>query len=473
MKAAIFPVILCGGAGTRLWPMSRRLLPKQFLKLGSARSLLQDTGLRLADVSNLGESLVVCNEETRFLVAEQLEEVMPAAIQLLLEPVARNTAPAIAAAALAALEKDAEALLFVLPSDHLISELDTFLSAASRAISLAHQGWLVTFGIPARSPDTGFGYIERGDALSEAESFAVRRFVEKPGFETALRYCRDGSYAWNSGMFVFQARQFIQELGDHRPDILSAVRLSWKGRSHDGLFTRLEPAAFSSCPADSVDYAVMERTRRAAVISADFGWSDVGSWNALWDVRPKDAAGNVLEGDVSVHDVQNSYIRAESRLVAVSGLQDVIVVETSDAILITRRDQAQVVKDIVSRLETAGRTEHVSHRRVYRPWGYYESVDSGPCFQVKRLMVKAGQSISLQLHHQRAEHWVVVSGIARITRADEVFDLSPNQSTFIPVGTKHRLENPGAQPLLVVEVQSGSYLGEDDIVRFEDKYSRT
>ena len=453
--------------------MSRRSLPKQFLPLTSEHSLLQDTALRLSGGASLSRTIVVCNEENRFLVAEQLHALGDATLQLVLEPVGRNTAPAIAAAALAALEQDPRAVLFVLPSDHVIQDQQAFRAIAARAVRLARVGWLMTFGIPVTYPETGFGYIESGQVLPEQGACRVARFVEKPDATSAAAYLHAGTYSWNSGMFVLGARQYLQELGDQRPDILDAVRASWADRTRDGEFTRMSRSAFASCPAESVDYAVMEHTRRAGVIAADMGWSDVGSWSALWDVSKKNSSGNVLKGDVDVWEIKNSYIRAESRLVSVSGLEDVIVVETSDAVLVTRRDKAQSVKEIVSRLADAGRTEHLSHRRVYRPWGYYETLDSGPGFQVKRLMVKPAQSISLQLHHHRAEHWVVVSGTARITRADETFVLMPNESTYISVGTKHRLENPGLHPLVVVEVQSGEYLGEDDIVRFEDQYSRS
>ena len=471
MSGEVVPIILCGGSGTRLWPMSRKLLPKQFLPLITDRSMLQETALRAAALPGSGRPYIVCSEEHRFLAAEQLREIDIEPVKILLEPVARNTAPALAAAAMAIAETDPAAVMLVLPADHLIGDIAKFGESVTRSAAIAATGALVAFGIVPQGPETGYGYIERGEALGNT-GFRVARFVEKPDAARALGFVESGRYYWNSGMFVMTAGRYLEELEKFRPDILAAVRTAWSERRLDMDFCRLEAKAFGACPADSIDYAVMERTTDAAVVPADMGWSDVGSWAMLWETAGKDAQGNVSRGDVDLHDTRNSYVRAESRLVSVSGVDDVVVVETSDAVMITRRDKAQAVKDVVSRLQDGHRTEHLSHRRVYRPWGYYESIDAGERFQVKRLMVKPGEILSLQLHHRRAEHWVVVSGKARVTRDEDILNLVANQSTYIPVGTKHRLENSGSDPLFVIEVQSGDYLGEDDIVRFEDRYSR-
>ena len=469
MTSDIYPVVLCGGSGTRLWPMSRRLLPKQFLRLASARTMMQETVLRLRDAA---APIMVCNDEHRFLVSEQLRDIDVTPAGLLLEPAARNPAPAVAAAALMAADRNPAAILFVLPSDHVIRDRDEFLAAAGHAVPLAAQGRLVTFGIRPNAPETGYGYIEMGSVVGRGPAREVARFVEKPDGVTAAAYFASARYLWNSGMFVFSARRFLDELHEHRADISDAVREAWTARSEDGSFIRLGKSAFAHCPADSVDCAVMERTRSAAVIETDMGWSDVGSWAALWDIGEKDPHGNVVRGDVALHDTRNSYVRAEHRLVSVSGLDEAIVVETSDSVLVTHRRNAQEVKELVARLDGAKRSEHVSHRCVYRPWGYYESIDAGSGFQVKRIMVKPGEALSLQLHHRRAEHWVVVSGVARVTCGEKSFDLHANQSTYIPIGARHRLENLREEPLFIIEIQSGEYLGEDDIVRFEDRYSR-
>jgi mannose-1-phosphate guanylyltransferase / mannose-6-phosphate isomerase len=472
-NSTIIPVVLCGGAGTRLWPMSRRLFPKQFLPLVTGYSMLQDTVLRLDGISNAEPAIIVTGNEHRFLVTEQLREIDRPAGCIVLEPIARNTAPAVAAAAFAALAQHREGVLVILPSDILIRDSGCFYEAVERAVLLAKKGMLVTFGIVPNAPETGFGYIERGLPLEAAQNaYRVARFVEKPDAATAKRFLELKCYLWNSGMFVFSAARYIEELGRFRPDILAAAENAWQSAARDLDFVRLGAEAFSTCPAVSVDYAVMERTREAAVVQTDMGWSDVGSWSALWEVAEKDANGNALRGDVDLHDSRNNYVRAESRLVSVTGVDNVVVVETSDAVLVAHRDKTQAVKDVVSRLHGRDRTEHLSHKRVYRPWGYYEGIDEGTHFQVKRLMVKPGEALSLQLHHRRAEHWVVVSGIARVTRDEETIELGANQSTYVPVGAKHRLENPGQDPLYVIEVQSGDYLGEDDIVRFEDRYRR-
>jgi mannose-1-phosphate guanylyltransferase/mannose-6-phosphate isomerase len=469
----VVPVILCGGSGTRLWPMSRRLLPKQFLPLVTERSLLQDTALRLRGLK-CGAPVVVANDEHRFLVAEQLREVDAAPRALLLEPVGRNTAPAIAAAALLVASTDPDALLLVLPSDHLIADRAAFHHDARRAFALAGKGYLVTFGIAPTGPATGYGYIEAGKAIAgHADAFAIRRFVEKPSLARAKAFLAKGGFFWNSGMFAFTARAFLEELERHNRVIATGAQRALKGAARDLDFLRLEKKAFAACPAAAVDTAVMERTRRGAVVRAGMRWSDVGSWGALWDAGRKDGARNVVRGDVWLHDARRCYVRADGRHVSVLGAEDLVVVETGDAVLVAARARAQEVKEIVARLDRLRRTEHVSHSRVYRPWGYYESIDAGPRFQVKRLMVRPGHALSLQRHRRRAEHWVVVSGRARVTRGQDTLYLGPDQSTYIPVGTKHRLENPGKAPLFIVEVQSGSYLGEDDIERFDDRYHRS
>ena len=467
------PVILCGGAGTRLWPMSRRLLPKQFLPLAGERTMLQDTALRLEGVHGALAPILVSSGEHRFLVAEQFREIGGEGALQILEPVGRNTAPAVAVAALAAREQAPDALLLVLPSDHLIADLPAFHGAVRTALSLASEGSLVTFGITPIEPATGFGYIEQGPPLAgRAGAFRVARFVEKPDPESARAMLAGGGYLWNSGMFVFPAARYLEELGRHRPDVLAAATASWSRGTRDLDFMRLEAEAFGACPSVSVDYAVMERTGNAAVVAADMGWNDVGSWTALWDVSAKDASGNVARGDVHLQDASGCYVRSESRLVSAIGTRNLLVVETDDAVLVADLDRAQEVKEVVAHLDRNNRSEHVSHRRVFRPWGYYDSIDAGERFQVKRIMVKPGETLSLQMHHRRAEHWVVVTGTARVTRGEEIIVLTENESTYIPLGTRHRLENPGSVPLHLIEVQSGDYLGEDDIVRFEDVYRR-
>ena len=473
MAHTIFPVILCGGSGSRLWPMSRQLLPKQFLPLVSERTMLQETVARLRGLSGAEPPTVVSNGEHRFLVAEQLRAIGAPPRTQILEPVGRNTAPAVAVAALALEKSDPDAVMLVLPADHLIRDVETFHVAVLRAAAAARAGFLATFGIRPDNAATGYGYVQGGEPIAGHESvFHVARFVEKPDAAAARRFLKDGTFAWNSGMFVLGARRYLEELGRYAPGILDACRAAWEKAATDLDFVRLDEAAFAACPADSIDYAVMEKTDAAAVVPVDIGWSDVGSWATLWEVGEKDVYGNVLRGDVHVQATESCYIRAEKRLVSVLGLSDVVVVETDDAVLIASKEEAQNVKDIVGKLDAANRTEHLSHRRVYRPWGYYESIDAGERFQVKRIMVKPGAALSLQMHHHRAEHWVVVSGTAKVTRGEEVSLVAENESTFIPIGVKHRLENPGKVPLHLIEVQSGTYLGEDDIVRFEDLYKR-
>ncbi len=453
--------------------MSRRLLPKQFLPLVTERSLLQDTVQRLGAIADAMPAIVISNHEHRFLVAEQLNELGLKPDVQILEPAGRNTAPAVAVAARYVAKRDPDGLVLVLASDHAITDPAAFGRAVGAARLSAESGFITTFGITPTHAATGYGYIERGAPLDAPQkAYRIERFVEKPDAATAAKYLASGRFLWNSGMFVFRAAQFLQELGRLRPDILSAADKALAAATRDLDFLRLDAQTFEACPAESVDYAVMEKVANGAVVAADMGWSDVGSWSALWDIGGKDAQGNVSRGDVAMRDVAGSFVRADSRLVSVLGLRDVLVVETKDAVLVADRARAQEVKDIVEQLDRGKRSEHVSHTRVYRPWGYYESIDSGPRFQVKRLMVKPGHALSLQLHHHRAEHWVVVSGTAKVTRGEEVMTISENESTYIPIGMRHRLENPGKLPLYLVEVQSGSYLGEDDIVRFDDQYGR-
>jgi mannose-1-phosphate guanylyltransferase / mannose-6-phosphate isomerase len=453
--------------------MSRRLLPKQFLPLVSHRTLLQDTALRLQGFDGARAPIVVSNDEHRFLVAEQMREIGVRPEIQILEPVGRNTAPAIAVVALYVRDRHPDACLLVLPSDHLIRNVTAFHTAIASALALAASGSLVTFGIAPRGPVTGYGYIERGEPISGGErSFRVKRFVEKPDLETARRYVSSDRFFWNSGMFAFRPERFLDELQSFRPEILGAAKSALEAGKRDLDFLRLDSAAFTACPADSVDYAVMERTSASAMVQADIGWSDVGSWTALWEAGDQDASKNVVRGDVDLREASGCYVRAEHRMVAALGVRDLVIVETDDAVLVAEKSRAQEVKEVVETLARKARTEHVSHSRVYRPWGYYESIDAGERFQVKRIMVKPGEALSLQMHHHRAEHWVVVSGTARVTRGEEVKVLSENESTYIPIETKHRLENVGTEPLFLIEVQSGSYLGEDDIVRFEDRYHR-
>jgi mannose-1-phosphate guanylyltransferase/mannose-6-phosphate isomerase len=466
-------VILSGGAGTRLWPLSRALYPKQLLALTGERTMIQETALRLAGVAGIAAPLVVCNHEHRFLIAEQLREAGVAPAEILLEPVGRNTAPAVAVAALRAQAQDAGAILLVLPADHLIRAPGAFRAALEAAAQAAAAGALVTFGIAPRSPETGYGYIQRGAVLAGVDgAFAVARFVEKPSRGVAETLVASGEHFWNSGIFAFRADVFLAELEQHAPEVLAAARAALATATRDLDFTRLGAEAFERAPAISIDYAVMEKTRRAAVIPVEMGWSDVGSWASLWEEADKDAAGNLLIGDVYAQDVERSLVRSDGRLLAAIGVSDLIIVDTPDATLVASRERAQDVKAAVEHLEKSGRSEHLSHLRVYRPWGWYQGIDAGAHFQVKRLMLKPGAKLSLQLHRKRAEHWVVVSGQARVTRDKDVFELFPNQSTYIPPETRHRLENPGAEPLYVVEVQSGGYLGEDDIERFDDDYGR-
>ncbi|WP_428959820.1 mannose-1-phosphate guanylyltransferase/mannose-6-phosphate isomerase [Xanthomonas oryzae] len=463
----VLPIILSGGSGTRLWPLSRESYPKQFLPLVGDKSMLQSTWLRAAPVA-AHAPIVVANEEHRFMAAEQLQQlgVKPSAI--LLEPKGRNTAPAIAVAALEATRDGADPLLLVMPSDHVIQNEAAFQAAVTVAAAAAEQGKLVTFGIKPTAPETGYGYIKAGAGNGVS---AVERFVEKPDLATAQNYLASGEYYWNSGMFLFRASRYLEELRKFHPAIADACRKAWENGKRDADFTRLDKDAFAASPSDSIDYAVMEKTADAVVVPLDAGWNDVGSWSSLLDVSKQDAQGNAHHGDVIQLDCQNTYAYG-SRLIAMVGLEDVVVVETPDAVLVGHRDRIQEVKNVVSQIKTAGRSEATWHRKVYRPWGAYDSIDMGQRHQVKRITVKPGAVLSLQMHHHRAEHWIVVSGTAEVTRGEEVLLLTENQSTYIPLGVTHRLRNPGKLPLELIEVQSGSYLGEDDIVRFEDTYGR-
>ncbi|KTF37790.1 mannose-1-phosphate guanylyltransferase/mannose-6-phosphate isomerase [Xanthomonas vesicatoria] len=463
----VLPIILSGGSGTRLWPLSRESYPKQFLPLVGDKSMLQATWLRAAPVAGHAP-IVVANEEHRFMAAEQLQQlgVKPSAI--LLEPKGRNTAPAIAVAALEAMRDGADPLLLVLPSDHVIGDEAAFQAGVKVAAEAAAQGKLVTFGIKPTAPETGYGYIKAGSGTGAT---AVERFVEKPDLATAQGYLASGEYYWNSGMFLFRASRYLEELRKFHPAIADACQKAWQNGKRDADFTRLDKDAFAASPSDSIDYAVMEKTADAVVVPLDAGWNDVGSWSSLLDVSEQDAQGNAHHGDVIQLDCRNTYAYG-SRLIAMVGLEDVVVVETPDAVLVGHRDRIQEVKEVVGRIKSDGRSEATWHRKVYRPWGAYDSIDMGQRHQVKRITVKPGAVLSLQMHHHRAEHWIVVSGTAEVTRGEEVLLLTENQSTYIPLGVTHRLRNPGKLPLELIEVQSGSYLGEDDIVRFEDTYGR-
>ncbi len=463
------PVLLSGGSGTRLWPLSRQSHPKQFLPLLGEHSLLQATWLRLRGLPGADAPLVVANEEHRFLVAEQLRLVGAEPSALILEPVGRNTAPAIAVAALQAMSGGDDPVLLVLPSDHAIVDAEGFRAAVLAAMPAAEAGALVTFGIVPSAPETGYGYIK---ATAGEGVRAVERFVEKPDQAHAEKYVASGEYFWNSGMFLFRASRYLEELGKTQPGMLEFARQSLTNAKRDADFLRLDREAFAACPADSIDYAVMEKTQAAQVLPIDVGWSDVGSWSALWQVAEQDGDGNAHRGEVIARDCHNTLALGDKRLIALIGLSDVVVVDTDDAVLVAHKDHVQQVKDIVDTLKKDNRPQATWHRKVYRPWGSYDGIDSGERFQVKRIVVKPGAALSLQMHHHRAEHWIVVRGTARVTCGEKVFLLSENQSTYIPLGSKHRLENPGKQPLELIEVQSGSYLGEDDIVRFEDVYGR-
>lgn len=468
---SVWPVILSGGSGSRLWPLSREHLPKQLLPLTGQRTMLQATAARTAGLGGVRAALVVCNEAHRFMVAEQLRAIDRAPADIILEPVGRNTAPAVAAAALRALEDDPDAVLLVQPADHVIADEPRFRAAVDRGRAAAADGALVTFGIAPTRAETGYGYIQA--APGEAAAAPVQRFVEKPDAATAQQYVASGEYYWNSGMFLFRAERYLAELERYRPEMLTAVRRACQVAHRDLDFLRLDATAFAASPSDSIDYAVMEQTDSARVVVLDAGWSDVGAWDALHEIGKRDDSDNVTSGDVIAHDAAGCYLRAESRLLAVTGLQDHLVIETADAVLVAPRSRAQQVKALVEVMRATDRAEVMSHRRVYRPWGWYEGLAADTGFQVKLIEVNPGASLSLQYHNHRAEHWVVVQGVARVTRDNEVFDLAAGASTYIPLGDTHRLENHGAGALRIIEVQSGNYLGEDDIVRIEDHYGRS
>ncbi len=470
----LIPVILSGGIGSRLWPLSREYYPKQLLALVGDKTLLQNTSLRLHGLPELDKLIVVCNEAHRFLVAEQLREINQSTRHIILEPVGRNTAPAVAIAAFQALTYDSNATLLVLPADHLIQNVAVFHEAVNTAYPLAQEGSLVTFGIVPQHPETGYGYIKTEDVLiPDTEALKVVRFVEKPDLETAQHYIQSGDYYWNSGMFMFTAQRYLHELENFNPDMYGACHQAIENAIEDIDFLRLDKAAFKLSPNDSVDYAVMEKTQDAIMIPLDAGWSDVGSWASLWEISEQDENGNVCHGDVLTQNVKNCYLRSEYRLIAAIGLEDHVVVETADAVMIAHREQVQNIKNIVAELKRQAREEVNLHRKAHRPWGTYENIDVESRFQVKRITVNPGACMSLQMHYHRSEHWIVVKGTAKVTCGDQVFIVTENQSTYIPLGTKHRLENPGKVPLEIIEVQSGSYLGEDDIIRFDDDYGRT
>ena len=468
----LYPVILSGGSGSRLWPLSREHYPKPLLPLVSDNTLLQETACRLDDIPDLGDAVYVCNEEHRFLLAEQVAQLGKTPATIILEPEGRNTAPALTLAALYLVKQDPDAMMVVMPADHVMTEPKQFVAAVEQGSENAEQGALVTFGIVPESPETGYGYIKRDAQIGSSAAYTVARFVEKPDQQTAEQYVSEGDYYWNSGIFLMRADRWLDEISQHRPDILKICREAMNKGGQDSDFLRVNKQLFHSCPSDSIDYAVMEKTDRAVVVPLSAGWSDIGAWSALWNVCPKDADGNVIQGDVIVEDTRNAFLVAQHRCLATVGLDNVVVVETADAVLVASKDKAQDVKAIVDRLKDSGRDESKMHRQVYRPWGSYEGIDAGSRFQVKRLSVKPGAQLSLQMHHHRAEHWVVVKGTALVSCGDQVFTLHENESTYIPIGEKHRLENPGNIPLEVIEIQSGSYLGEDDIVRFEDVYDR-
>ncbi len=465
------PVIMAGGTGTRLWPLSRALYPKQFLPLHGDHTMLQSTLKRLSAIET-AEPLIICNEEHRFIVAEQLRAIQQLG-PIILEPEGRNTAPAIALAAQVALtqKNQTDPLLLVLAADHVIQNEAAFLAAIHVAVPLAQQGKMVTFGIVPDSPHTGYGYIKRGQP--QGDSFVVDGFVEKPDQVTAQQYSNCGDYYWNSGMFMFKASRYLQELEKYAPEMLAICKKAIASESTDLEFVRVDADVFVTCPDDSIDYAVMEKTDSACVVPLDAGWSDVGSWSSLWDTaKQKDAQNNVVIGDAILDGVSNSYINSEERLISVVGLDNVVVVETKDAVLVAHKGKVQNIKNVVNQLKAEHRPEWEFHREVFRPWGSYDSIDNGERFQVKRITVKPGEKLSVQMHHHRAEHWIVVSGTAKVTNGEQTLLLSENQSTYIPIGVVHALENPGCIPLELIEVQSGSYLGEDDIVRFSDRYGR-
>jgi mannose-1-phosphate guanylyltransferase/mannose-6-phosphate isomerase len=477
----IQPVILCGGSGTRLWPLSREHYPKQLHNLGWSttheRTLLEDTALRVRGLGATVDPVVVCNEGHRFMVAEQLGAAGAKPKAILLEPAGRGTAPALTLAAVHCVTAD-DPVLLVMPSDHVVADVARFQAAVEQGAALARDGYIVTFGIPATTPHTGYGYIRAGGAVKgRAGASFIDAFVEKPDAALAAEYVASGKYLWNAGIFAVRASVWIDAIGSFRKEILASCERAYRLGRRDGPFLRVDPGAFAEAPSDSIDYAVMERladrsTCEAVVVGLDAGWSDVGAWDALWEIGGKDADGNVFHGDVQAAATKDTLVIAQHRMVACVGLEDMVVVETPDAVMVARKDRAQAIGPLVAKLKAAGREEALSHRKVHRPWGTYDGIEKGERFQVKRIVVKPGAALSLQMHHHRAEHWIVVRGTARVTRNDETFLLTENESTYIPTGARHRLENPGKVPLEIIEVQSGAYLGEDDIVRFEDTYGR-
>lgn len=463
----IIPVIMAGGVGSRLWPLSRTHYPKQFLPLASNMTMLQETILRLSNIEHLPPS-IICNEEHRFLVAEQVRNIHIEHSGIILEPFGKNTAPAIALSALKALEDDQDPLLLVLPADHLIKNKEMFTLSINKAKLLALEGKLVTFGIIPSVPETGYGYIRHGDAIGKPyniEAYKVDAFVEKPNYETAKDYISTGNYYWNSGIFLFKASRYIEELNKFRPDILEVVNRAYSSRSIDLDFIRINKEIFSHCPDESIDYAVMEHTEDAAVVPLDAGWNDIGSWSALWDIEEKDSNGNAIRGDVFLDSTSNSYIYAHNKLVATVGIDNLIIVETKDAILVANKNNVQNVKNIVSQLKKEKRLEYLQHKEVFRPWGKHELISNGERYHVKKVIVRPGEKTATQIHYHRAEHWIVVSGTAKVINGDNTYIITENQSTYIPVGSSHSFENPGKIDLEIIEVRTGSYLADDDIER--------
>ncbi|HUQ74854.1 MAG TPA: mannose-1-phosphate guanylyltransferase/mannose-6-phosphate isomerase [Burkholderiales bacterium] len=473
----IQPVILCGGSGTRLWPLSREHHPKPLHALNGERTLLQETAARCKGVAAIGEPLVICNESHRFMVHEQLARVGAKPKSIFLEPIGRGTAPALTLAAVHAVGSD-DPVLLVMPSDHFIAEPAAFQRAVERAAALAQQNYIVTFGVPPAAPETGYGYIRAGRPMADGNASYIEAFVEKPDAATARDYVASGRFLWNAGIFAVRASVWLEAIASFRKDIFAACERAYRQGKRDGAFLRIDKGAFNDCPSDSIDYAVMERITaeagpvQAVVVPLAAGWSDVGAWDALWAIEKKDDAGNATHGDVHLADTKNALVLAQHRMVACVGMEDVVIIETPDAVMVARKDKAQGVGKLVAQLKAAGREECLVHRKVHRPWGSYDGIEKGERFQVKRIVVEPGAALSLQMHYHRAEHWIVVRGTARVTRGDETFILTENESTYIPPGTRHRLENPGKMPLELIEVQSGAYLGEDDIVRFEDVYGR-
>ena len=465
----IIPVILSGGSGTRLWPLSREHYPKQLIPLVNKTTMLQDTLLRLEGIET-EQPLIICNDDHRFLVAEQIKQIGLEGATIVLEPCGRNTAPAIGIAAL--MQENPQAILLVLAADHVITDVSQFHQHIGQGAKLAKEDYMVTFGIVPSGPETGYGYIQAGKPINES-AYEISKFIEKPNLEIAEKYLQEGNYYWNSGMFMFTAEAYLKELTQHQPKMSETCLTALQNAKSDLDFNRLDKESFSRCPSDSIDYAVMEKTEKAAIIPIDVGWNDVGSWSSLWEVSDKDTEGNRFVGDVLSADSSDNYVHARERLVSLVGVDNLVIVDTADAVLVAKKDKVQEVKTIVAEIKKLERSETQSHRKVYRPWGNYDSVDASDGFQVKRITVNPGSSLSLQKHHHRAEHWIVVAGTAEVTCGDEVFEVSRNESTYIPIGEKHRLRNPGTVPLQIIEVQSGDYLGEDDIVRFDDDYGRS